>query len=205
MSDGHKILKYVFFVMGIFVAGFIAFRQQYSYSCVFFVICYIGYLVLASPLFYPAFYGNKWDYLRIILFTLFAGIITFGLVVAADKINHISGMEGLKLLFLQLEFLYFSPILVLTTTAFCCRMKKLMKAVIPWGTFFIYAALNNYLLSTIKYDSSENLVIILGSIVLLPLLLLTSIMTIRILFFSQYTRTAELPETENNQNKNQPF
>ena len=136
---------------------------------------------------------------------MFAGIITFGLVVAADKINHISGMEGLKLLFLQLEFLYFSPILVLTTTAFCCRMKKLMKAVIPWGTFFIYAALNTYLLSTIKYDSSENLVIILGSIVLLPLLLLTSIMTIRILFFSQYTRTAELPETENNQNQNQPF
>ena len=205
MSDGHKILKYVFTVMGLLVAGFIAFRQQYSYSGVFFVICYIGYLVLASPFFYPAFYGNKWDYLRIILFTLFAGIITFGLVVAADKINHISGMEGLKLLFLQLEFLYFSPILVLTTTAFCCRMKKLMKAVIPWGTFFIYATLNTYLLSTIKYDSSENLVIILGSIVLLPLLLLTSIMTIRILFFSQYTRTAELPETENNQNQNQPF
>ena len=205
MSVNHKILKYVFAVLGIIVSGFVAFRPKFSHNIeVFFVICYIGYLLLASPFFYPAFYGNKWDYLRIILFTLFAGIITFGLVVAAEKINHISGMEGMKLLFLQLEFLYFSPILVLTTTAFCCQMKKLMKTVIPWGAFFIYAALNTYLLSTIKYDSPENLVIFLGSIVLLPLLLLTAIMTIRILFFTQCTRTAEPPETENNQ-KNQPF
>ena len=202
MSVNLKILKYIFAVLGIIVSGFVAFRPKFSHNIeVFFVICYIGYLLLASPFFYPAFYGNKWDYLRIILFTLFAGIITFGLVVAAEKINHISGMEGLKLLFLQLEFLFVSPILVLITTAFCCRMKKLMKTVIPWGAFFIYAALNTYLLSTIKYDSSENLVIFLGSIVLLPLLLLTAIMTIRILFFTQCTRTAEPPETENNQKK----
>ena len=205
MSVNLKILKYIFAVLGIIVSGFVAFRHEFLHIDVFFVVCYIGYLLLASPLFYPAFYGNKWDYLRIILFTLFAGIITFGLVVAAEKINYISGMEGLKLLFLQLEFLYFSPILVLTTTAFCCRMKKLMKTVIPWGAFFIYAALNTYLLSTIKYDSPENLVIFLGSIVLLPLLLLTAIMTIRILFFTQCTRTAEPPETENNQKKDQSF
>ena len=205
MSVNLKILKYIFAVLGIIVSGFVAFRPEFSPIGVFFVVCYIGYLLLASPFFYPAFYGNKWDYLRIILFTLFAGIITFGLVVAAEKINHISGMEGLTLLFLQLEFLFVSPILVLITTAFCCRMKKLMKTVIPWGAFFIYAALNTYLLSTIKYDSSENLVTFLGSIVLLPLLLLTAIMTIRILFFTQYTRTAEPPETENQSKKDQLF
>ena len=205
MSVNLKILKYIFAVLGIIVSGFVAFRPEFSHIGVFFVVCYIGYLLLASPFFYPAFYGNKWDYLRIILFTLFAGIITFGLVVAAEKINHISGMEGLPLLFLQLEFLFISPILVLITTAFCCRMKKLMKTVIPWGAFFIYAALNTYLLSTIKYDSSENLVIFLGSIVLLPLLLLTAIMTIRILFFTQCTQTAEPPEKENNQKKDQLF
>ena len=205
MSVNLKILKYIFAVLGIIVSGFVAFRPEFSPIGVFFVVCYIGYLLLASPFFYPAFYGNKWDYLRIILFTLFAGIITFGLVVAAEKINHISGMEGLKLLFLQLEFLFISPILVLITTAFCCRMKKLMKTVIPWGAFFIYAALNTYLLLTIKYDSPGNLVIFLGSIVLLPLLLLTAIMTIRILFFTQCTRTAEPPETENNQKKDQSF
>ena len=205
MSVNRKILKYIFAVLGVIVSGFVAFRPEFSHIEVFFVVCYIGYLLLASPFFYPAFYGNKWDYLRIILFTLFAGIITFGLVIAAEKINHISGMEGLKLLFLQLEFLFVSPILVLITTAFCCRMKKLMKTVIPWGTFSIYAALNTYLLSTIKYDSSDNLVIFLGSLVLLPLLLLTAIMTIRILFFTQYTRTAEPPETENQSKKDQPF
>ena len=205
MSVNLKILKYIFAVLGIIVSGFVAFRPEFSHIGVFFVVCYIGYLLLASPFFYPAFYGNKWDYLRIILFTLFAGIITFGLVVAAEKINHISGMEGLTLLFLQLEFLFISPILVLITTAFCCRMKKLMKTVIPWGAFLIYAALNTYLLSTIKYGSPENHVIFLGSIVLLPLLLLTAIMTIRILFFTQCTRTAEPPETENNQKKDQSF
>ena len=205
MSVNLKILKYIFAVLGIIVSGFVAFRPEFSHIGVFFVVCYIGYLLLASPFFYPAFYGNKWDYLRIILFTLFAGIITFGLVVSAEKINHISGMEGLTLLFLQLEFLFVSPILVLITTAFCCRMKKLMKTVIPWGAFCIYAALNTYLLSTIKYDNHENLVIFLGSIVLLPLLLLTAIMTIRILFFTQCTRTAEPPETENNQKKDQSF
>jgi hypothetical protein len=203
MSVNLKILKYIFAVLGIIVSGFVAFRSGFSHIGVFF--CYIGYLLLASPFFYPAFYGNKWDYLRIILFTLFADIITFGLVVAAEKINHISGMEGMTSLFLQLEFLFISPILVLITTAFCCRMKKLMKTVIPWGAFFIYAALNTYLLSTIKYDSPGNLVIFLGSIVLLPLLLLTAIMTIRILFFTQCTRTAEPSETENNQKKDQSF
>ena len=108
----RKILKWIFTFLTVFSILLIFCRNGFLQSCG------IGCCMLAPAFFYPAFYGNKWDYLRIILFTLFAGIITFGLVVAADKINHISGMEGLKLLFLQLEFLYFSPILVLTTTAF---------------------------------------------------------------------------------------
>ena len=93
MSVNLKILKYIFAVLGIIFSGFVAFRPEFSHIGIFFVVCYIGYLLLASPFFYPAFYGNKWDYLRIILFTLFAGIITFGLVVAADKINNISGID----------------------------------------------------------------------------------------------------------------
>ena len=69
MSVNLKILKYIFAVLGIIVSGFVAFRPEFSHIGVFFVVCYIGYLLLASPFFYPAFYGNKWDYLRIILFT----------------------------------------------------------------------------------------------------------------------------------------
>ena len=192
----HKILKYVFFVMGIFVAGFIAFRPHYSYAGGFFIICYLGYLILASPLFYPAFYGNKWDYLRIILFTLLAAIITFGAVIISDKINHISGMEGLKLVFLQLEFLYFAPVLIFNTTAFCCPMKKTIKTVSPWSAFAIYAALSTYLLATVKPDYPDMLVLLSASVVLLPLLILSAIMTSRILSFSQHPETAGAPKSE---------
>ena len=182
MFVGHNLLKYAFAVLGILVYGLIASCHGFASDITIFYGMG-GYLFLASSFFYPAFYGNKWDYLRIILFPLFAGIITFGLVVASDKIRDISGMEGMYLVFLYLEFLYLGPALVLSTTAFCCRMNKRTKILVPWSVFAVHAALNTYFLLTAKPADLNSIVIFLGCIALLPLLLLNVIMTVRILAY----------------------
>ena len=73
--------------------------------------CGIGCCMLAPALFYPAFYGSKWDYVRITGFSLTAAVIAGCLMFISDRINPTSGLEGMELFFLQFEIFIFSIIL----------------------------------------------------------------------------------------------
>ena len=182
MQARQRLLKYAFTGLSVIAAAFIALHLNGLSSWIF-PICCIVCILLASPFFYPAFYGNKRDYLRLTGFSLLAAVITAGLMAASDWINPSSGMIGLLL---EIEILLFAPVPVLVTTAFCCRMGNRLKTAVPGMVFFVYAALATYLASTVK-DNEWEYYFLLFEIVVIPLLLpLTVIMTVRILFFKQH-------------------
>lgn len=147
--------------------------------------CGIGCCILAPALFYPAFYGSKCDYLRITVFLLIAAIVAAGLIFISDRINHISGMEGMKMGFLKIEIFLFSTILILTTTAFCCRMKKILKTAIPGIVFVIYAMSGIFFTSSAQANFPDFYFLLFGIVPLLLLLPLNIIMSIRILMFTE--------------------
>ena len=172
----QKILKCIFIFLAITGLLLILCRDGRLQSCG------IGIYMLAPSAFYPAFYGNKRDYLRIAGFSLTAAIVAAGLIFISDQINHISGMEGMKMGFLQIEIFLFSTILVLTTTAFCCRMKKILKTAIPGIVFVIYAMSGFFFTSSAQANFPDFYFLLFGIVPLLLLLPLNIIMTIRILY-----------------------
>ena len=175
----RKILKCIFTFLTVFSILLIFCRNGFLQSCG------IGCCMLAPAFFYPAFYGNKWDYLRVTVFLLIAAIVAAGLIFISDQINHISGMEGMKMGFLQIEIFLFSTILVLTTTAFCCRMKKILKTAIPGIVFVIYAMSGFFFTSSAQANFPDFYFLLFGIVPLLLLLPLNIIMSIRILIFPE--------------------
>ena len=185
MPIRQRQLKYVFAGVGVIVAAFIALRTHVLFIWGFPIYC-IGCILLASPFFYPAFFGSKRDYLRLIGFPLLATIITAGLMLFSCQINPISGMEGLKDILLGIEILFLAPIVVLVTTAFCCRMEDGLKTAVPWMVFGAYALLATCVVSTVKANFSDFLFVFFGIIAMALVLPLTVTMTVRILFFKRH-------------------
>ena len=175
----RKILKCIFTFLTVFSILLVFCRNGFLQSCG------IGCCMLAPAFFYPAFYGNKWDYVRITGFSLTAAVIAGCLMFISDWINHISGMEGMALFFLQFEIFIFSIILVLITTAFCCRMKKLLKTVIPGIIFIIYVLCGSCFTLTTKANVPNIYFLLLAVAPLLLLLPLNIIMAVRILIFPE--------------------
>ena len=175
----RKILKCIFTFLTVLSILLIFCRNGFLQSCD--TVC----CMLAPAFFYPAFYGNKWDYLRVTVFLLIAAIVAAGLIFISDQINHISGMEGMKMGFLKIEIFLFSTILVLTTTAFCCRMKKILKTVIPGIVFVIYAMSGFFFTSSAQANFPDFYFLLFGIVPLLLLLPLNIIMSIRILIFPE--------------------
>ena len=175
----RKILKCIFVFLALTGLLLILRRNGVLQSCG------IGIYVLAPSVFYPEFYGNKWDYLRVTVFLLIAAIVAAGLIFISDQINHISGMEGMKMGFLKIEIFLFSTILVLTTTAFCCRMKKILKTAIPGIVFVIYAMSGFFFTSSAQANFPDFYFLLFGIVPLLLLLPLNIIMSIRILIFPE--------------------
>ena len=91
MSILQKVLKDVYLSVGIIISAFIACRPYGSFM-IDFTVCCIAYLLLASPFFYPAFFGNKRDYLRVTLFNLISAVVAVILLFTACKINSKSGL-----------------------------------------------------------------------------------------------------------------
>ena len=172
----QKILKCIFIFLAITGLLLILCRDGRLQSCG------IGIYMLAPSAFYPAFYGNKRDYLRIAGFSLTAAIVAAGLMFISDRFNLISGMEGFEIFFLRLEIFILSIILVLITTAFCCRMKKRPKTAIPGIVFAVYILAGFYVTLTVKTNIPEFYFQLFGIAPLLLFLPLNIIMTIRILF-----------------------
>ena len=200
MSVLQKVLKNVYLAIGIIISVFVACRPHGSFM-IEFTVCYIAYLLLASPFFYPAFYGTKRDYLRTALFTFISAVAAVILLLTADKINRESGFEGLELFVFQLEVALFLPVVVLITTAFCCRMKKLLKTILPIIVFAIYAVSGSYLVLAVNYSTAGKLFLPFAIIVLLLLLPLTAIMAISILLFS-HSQTADPSDERLNKDVN---
>ena len=175
----RKILKYTFIFLTVTGILFIFRRNGLLQSCG------IGCCMLAPALFYPAFYGSKWDYVRITGFSLTAAVIAGCLMFISDRINSTSGLEGMELFFLQFEIFIFSIILVLITTAFCCRMKKLLKTVIPGIIFIIYVLCGSCFTLTTKANVPNIYFLLLAVAPLLLLLPLNIIMAVRILIFPE--------------------
>ena len=171
----RKILKYTFIFLTVFSILLIFCRNGFLQSCG------IGCCMLAPALFYPAFYGNKWDYVRVTVFSLTAAVIAGCLMFISDWINPTSGLEGMELFFLQFEIFIFSIILVLITTAFCCRMKKLLKTVIPGIVFVVYILTGFCVTLTVKTNIPSFYFQLFGIIPLLLLLPLNIIMLKHIL------------------------
>ena len=171
----QKILKCIF-VFSAITGLLLILRRNGVLQC-----CGIGIYMLAPSAFYPAFYGNKWDYLRIAGFSLTAVIAAAGLMFVSARINPISGMEGLEIFVLRFEIFIFAIILVLITTAFCCRMKKFLKTAIPGIVFGIYILTGFYITLTVKTNIPKFYFQVLGITPLLLLLPLNIIMAIRIL------------------------
>ena len=175
----RKILKCIFAFLTVFCILLIFCRNGFLQSCG------IGCCMLAPAFFYPAFYGSKWDYVRITGFSLTAAVIAGCLMFISDRINPTSGLEGMELFFLQFEIFIFSIILVLITTAFCCRMKKLLKTVIPGIIFIIYVLCGSCFTLTTKANVPNIYFLLLAVAPLLLLLPLNIIMAVRILIFPE--------------------
>lgn len=151
-----------------------------------FARCGIGYCMLAPAFFYPAFYGSKRDYWRIAVFSLLAAVISAFLMCISSGINHISGMEGMAVFFLQFEIFIFSIILIIITTAFCCRMEKTLKTAIPGIIFSVYVIFGSCAVTLIAETNIPYVIFLsFGIAPLLLLLPLNIIMAICILFFSE--------------------
>ena len=175
----RKILKCIFTFLTVFSILLIFCRNGFLQSCG------IGCCMLAPAFFYPAFYGSKWDYVRITGFSLTAAVIAVCLMFISDRINPTSGLEGMELFFLQFEIFIFSIILILITTAFCCRMKKLLKTVIPGIIFIIYVLCGSCFTLTTKANVPNIYFLLLAVAPLLLLLPLNIIMAVRILIFPE--------------------
>ena len=123
---------------------------------------------------------------HVVLFVMFCFawfiLIAAGLIFISDRINHISGMEGMKMGFLKIEIFLFSTILVLTTTAFYSRTKKILKTTIPGTIFVIYAMSGFFFTSSAQANFPDFYFLLFGIIPGLLLLPLNIIMTIRIVF-----------------------
>ena len=170
----REIFKYIFIGLAVAAPVFILCRDGLLMSCG------MGICVLAPALFYPAFYGNKWDYLRMTGSMLAAAVVAAGAMLLVDQINDISGMEGMAMMFLQVEILLFSILLVWVTGAFCCKLKKLLKTVIPGIVFTVYLLVGCVVTLTTSYHVPNFYFLLFGIIPLLLILPLNIIMTVRI-------------------------
>lgn len=90
-------------------------------------------------------------------------------------------MEGLEIFFCDLKFLSSLLFPFLITAAFCCRMKKLLKTVIPGIIFGVYILMGSYVILTVKTNIPVFYSQVLGITPLLLLFPLNIIMAIRIL------------------------